>query len=131
MEQKARLGEVIWVDPERMSGTPCFKGTRVPVQNLLDYIEGSTIDEFFQDYPSVTREQVIQFLELGKEQLLECVPARLKRAFPGHAVQTVTESEWRTRKDGPLRGRGPCSGVLLARQVQTLVDRVERQLQAV
>ena len=73
-EQKGKLGEVIWVDPERMSGTPCFKGTRVPVQNLLDYIEGgSTIDEFFEDYPSVTRDQVIQFLELAKAQLVECV----------------------------------------------------------
>jgi uncharacterized protein (DUF433 family) len=73
-EQKRKLGEVIWVDPERVSGTPCFKGTRVPVQNLLDYIEGgSTIDEFFEDYPSVTRDQVIQFLELAKEQLVECV----------------------------------------------------------
>jgi uncharacterized protein (DUF433 family) len=73
-EQKGVLSEVIWVDPECMSGTPCFNGTRVPVQNLLDYIEGgSTIDEFFEDYPSVTRDQVIQFLELGKEQLLECV----------------------------------------------------------
>jgi uncharacterized protein (DUF433 family) len=73
-EQKVKLGEVIWIDPERVSGTPCFKGTRVPVQNLLDYIEGgSTIDEFFQDYPSVTRDQVIQFLELAREQLVECV----------------------------------------------------------
>jgi uncharacterized protein (DUF433 family) len=73
-EQRYRLAEVIWVDAERMSGTPCFKGTRVPVQNLLDYIEGgSTIDEFFQDFPSVTREQVVQFLELAKEQLVECV----------------------------------------------------------
>ena len=73
VEQKAKLSEVIWVDPERVSGIPCFKGTRVPVQNLLDYVEGgSTIDTFFQDYPSVTREQVIQFLELAKEQLIEC-----------------------------------------------------------
>ena len=73
-EQRAKLDDVIWVDSERVSGTPCFKGTRVPVQNLLDYIEGgSTIDEFFKDYPSVTRDQVIQFLELAKEQLLECV----------------------------------------------------------
>ena len=73
-EQKCKLREVIWVDPERVSGTPCFKGTRVPVQHLLDYIGGgSTIDEFFVDYPSVTRDQVIQFLELGKEQLVECV----------------------------------------------------------
>jgi uncharacterized protein (DUF433 family) len=73
-QQRYRLAEVIWVDAERMSGTPCFKGTRVPVQNLLDYIEGgSTIDEFFQDFPSVAREQVVQFLELAKEQLVECV----------------------------------------------------------
>jgi len=80
VEQKAKLSEVIWVDPESVSGTPCFKGTRVPVQNLLDYIEGgSTIDAFFQDYPSVTRDQVIQFLELAKEQLVECVPAYQKR----------------------------------------------------
>ena len=73
-EQKSKLSEVIWVDPERMSGTPCFNGTRVPVQNLLDYIQGgSTIDEFFEDFPSVTRDQVIQFLELAKQELVECV----------------------------------------------------------
>ncbi len=73
-EQRNKLSEVIWVDPERVSGTPCFKGTRVPVQNLLDYIEaGSTIDEFFEDFPSVTRNQVLQFFELGKNQLVECV----------------------------------------------------------
>jgi uncharacterized protein (DUF433 family) len=73
LEQRAKLDQVIWVDPERLSGVPCFKGTRVPVQNLLDCIEGgSTIDEFFQDYPSVTRAQVVQFLELAKEQLVEC-----------------------------------------------------------
>ena len=73
-EQKGKLSEVIWVDPERVSGTPCFKETRVPVQNLLDDIEGgSTIDAFFENYPSVTRDQVIQFLELAKEHLVECV----------------------------------------------------------
>ncbi|HEY3741941.1 MAG TPA: DUF433 domain-containing protein [Bryobacteraceae bacterium] len=64
-EQKSKRSDVIWIDPDRMSGAPCFKGTRVPVQNLLDYIEGgSTIGEFFEDYPSVTREQVVHFLEL-------------------------------------------------------------------
>jgi uncharacterized protein (DUF433 family) len=73
-EQKTQLSEVIWVDPERMSGTPCFKGTRVPVQCLIDYIQGnSTLEEFFEDYPSVSREQVTRFLELAKEQLVECV----------------------------------------------------------
>lgn len=73
-EQQGKLSKVIWVDPERMSGTPCFHGTRVPVQNLLDYIEGgSTIDEFFEDFPSVTRDQVVQFLEMASERLVECV----------------------------------------------------------
>ncbi len=73
-EQTAQLREVIWVDPERMSGTPCFKGTRVPVQCLIDYIEdNSTLEEFFEDYPSVSRDQVVRFLELAKVQLIECV----------------------------------------------------------
>ena len=71
--QKSMLNEVIWIDPERMSGAPCFKGTRVPVQTLLDYLAGAeTIEEFLLDFPSVSRAQVIQFLELGKEQLIEC-----------------------------------------------------------
>ena len=73
-EQKRKLTEVIWVGQEGLSGTPCFKGTRVPVQNLLDSIEGrSTIDKFFADYPSVTRDKLGLFLELAKEQLVECV----------------------------------------------------------
>ena len=73
-EQKSKLHEVIWVNPKRMSGAPCFRDTRVPVQNLLDYLEGgSTIDEFLKDFPSVTRHQVVGFLELAKEQLIDCV----------------------------------------------------------
>jgi uncharacterized protein (DUF433 family) len=87
-EQKEKLSGVIWVDPERVSGTPCFKGTRVPVQNLLDYIEGgSTIDEFFEDYPSVTRYQVVQFLELAKDQLVECVSS-WSSAYPLRRVRS-------------------------------------------
>ena len=51
-------------DPEIMSGTPVFKGTRVPVQTLLDYLEGGeTIDDFLDGFPTVQREQVIAFLE--------------------------------------------------------------------
>ena len=57
-----------------MHGTPCFTGTRVPVQTLLDYIEdGDTIDSFLTDFSTVSREQAISFLELAKEQLIECV----------------------------------------------------------
>ena len=51
-------------NPEVMGGTPVFAGTRVPVQTLLDYLEaGDSIDEFLEGFPSVTREQVIEFLE--------------------------------------------------------------------
>jgi uncharacterized protein (DUF433 family) len=55
---------VVKVDPEIMSGAPCFAGTRVPIQNLIDYLEGrDSIDEFLEDFPTVTREQVIALLE--------------------------------------------------------------------
>ena len=73
-EQKARLNEIVWVDAERLSGTPCFKGTRVPVQALSDHIEGnSTLEDFLAGFPSVSREQAIQFIELAKDNLLACV----------------------------------------------------------
>jgi len=50
--------------PERLSGTPVFAGTRVPVQTLLDYIEcGQSLDEFVADFPSVTRDHAIAVLE--------------------------------------------------------------------
>jgi uncharacterized protein (DUF433 family) len=62
---------VVKIDPEIMSGAPCFSGTRVPIQNLMDYIEGGdSIDEFLEDFPSVSREQVISFLEEAKESVL-------------------------------------------------------------
>lgn len=65
------MNSVIKVDPEIMSGTPCFAGTRVPIQNLIDYLEGGdSIDEFMEDFPSVRRDQVIAFLEEAKESVL-------------------------------------------------------------
>jgi uncharacterized protein (DUF433 family) len=61
-------------DPEVMGGTPVFRGTRVPVQTLLDYLEaGDSIDEFLEGFPSVTREQVIEFLEQAKDRLVASV----------------------------------------------------------
>ena len=73
-ERKALLDEIVWVDPDRMSGTPCFKGTRVPIQALIDHLEGSsTLDDFLDGFPSVTRLQAVQFLELAKENLLACM----------------------------------------------------------
>lgn len=73
-EQRLILSEVVWADPDRLSGTPCFKGTRVPVQSLIDHIEANqTLDDFLEGFPSVTREQAIAFIELAKDHLLACV----------------------------------------------------------
>jgi len=65
------MSSVVKIDPEIMSGTPCFAGTRVPIQNLIDYLEGGdSIDEFLEDFPSVRRDQIISFLEEAKESVL-------------------------------------------------------------
>lgn len=65
---------VIIRDPEIMSGAACFKGTRVPFQNLLDYLEGGeTLDEFLDDFPTVTREMAIAALETAKKTLLASI----------------------------------------------------------
>ena len=63
-----RDSSIISASPEIMGGTPVFTGTRVPVQTLLDYIKaGESIDDFLDGFPTVTREQVIYFLEeLGR-----------------------------------------------------------------
>lgn len=62
---------MVKVDPEIMSGTPCFDGTRVPIQTLMEYLEGGdSIDEFLEGFPTVSREQVIAFLEEAKESAL-------------------------------------------------------------
>ena len=61
-------------DPDVMGGTPVFCGTRVPVQTLMDYLEaGESIDQFLGGFPSVTREQVVGFLEEAKDRLVESV----------------------------------------------------------
>jgi uncharacterized protein (DUF433 family) len=62
---------IVVADPEILSGEPCFVDTRVPVRALLDYIEGGdTIDEFLEQYPTVSRQQAIGFLEQASESLL-------------------------------------------------------------
>ena len=59
---------------EILGGTPVFRGTRVPVQTLIEYLEGcQTIDEFLEGFPTVTREQVIAFLEEAKARMLAVV----------------------------------------------------------
>ena len=60
--------------PDVMGGAPVFFGTRVPVQTLLDYLEaGESIDDFLEGFPSVTRAQVVAFLEEAKDLLVESV----------------------------------------------------------
>lgn len=62
---------VVVVNPDIMSGAPVFAGTRVPVQTLIDCLEaGESIDQFVDDFPTVTREQVLAFLEEAKEKVL-------------------------------------------------------------
>ncbi len=63
---------VVAINPEIMGGTPCFSGTRVPVQTLLDYLEaGDSIDEFLDGFPSVSKESVVAYLEESKRLILE------------------------------------------------------------
>ena len=67
MQQSA---SVIIIDPEIQGGVPVFAGTRVPVKNLIDYLEaGDSLDKFLYAFPSVTREQAIAALELAREML--------------------------------------------------------------
>jgi uncharacterized protein (DUF433 family) len=63
--------QIITRDPDVMSGTPVFRGTRVPFQTLLDYLEGGeTLNEFLDDFPTVTREMAIAALEHAKTLVL-------------------------------------------------------------
>ncbi len=82
--------EVIVKDPDILGGTPVFRGTRVPFQALLDYLEGGqTLAEFLDDFPTVTREVAIAALEAAKSTsrrpvamrilLDECIPRAFKR----------------------------------------------------
>jgi uncharacterized protein (DUF433 family) len=65
---------IISSDPEVQGGTVVFAGTRVPLKNLIDYLEaGDSLEEFLEDFPSVTREQAVAALELAKESLVNLV----------------------------------------------------------
>jgi uncharacterized protein (DUF433 family) len=73
----------ITIDPETLGGTPVFRGTRVPVKTLFDYFQwGYSLEEFFDFFPSVTREAVMQILSEAEQTILQKA-----------AVQTLPESE--------------------------------------
>ena len=68
------LKSVVHSDPEIMGGTPVFIGTRVPLQNLVDYLEGGeSIEDFLDAFPTVKREQAIAVIEAGKLTVLETI----------------------------------------------------------
>jgi uncharacterized protein (DUF433 family) len=61
---------IIWIHPDRMSGAPCFAKTRVPIQNLFDYLEsGASLEEFLIGCPPIGRDQAIKVLELARTGL--------------------------------------------------------------
>lgn len=71
-DEVTALDRLVWVDPERMSGAPCFRGTRVPIQHLFDYLEGgSSLEEFLEDFEGITREQAQAVIHLSMEGLLK------------------------------------------------------------
>ena len=68
------LKDIVRSDPEIMGGTPVFAGTRVPLQNLIDSLEGGeSIEDFLDAFPTVAREQVIAVIEAGKLSMLATV----------------------------------------------------------
>jgi uncharacterized protein (DUF433 family) len=71
IEEKDLKRLPITVDPEIVSGTPVFRGTRVPVESLINNLEqGLTLEEFLENFPTVSREQAVQVLEFSKATLL-------------------------------------------------------------
>src|SRR2546428_6700170 len=66
---------LVWINPERVSGAPCFYGTRVPIKTLFDSLAaGQTLEEFLDDFEGVSREQAEALLELAGSHLLEDLP---------------------------------------------------------
>ncbi len=67
---------VIEINPNKVSGTPVFAGTRVPIKNLFDYLEGGeTLEDFLEGFPPVSREQAVAVLEMAEKSLLEEIAA--------------------------------------------------------
>ena len=70
LRRSSHLDSVVQTDPEILGGTPVFRGTRVPVKNLLDYLAaGDSLDQFLDDFPTVKREQAVAALELARDLL--------------------------------------------------------------
>ena len=63
--------KLINIDPEIMNGTPVFNGTRIPVHSLFDWLETETLDEFLENFPSVTRKQAVDVLKMAEKFLTD------------------------------------------------------------
>ena len=71
-----QLEQIVHRDPEILGGTPVFRGTRLPIRSLFDYLGGGdTLDEFLRQFPSVQREQAIALLDLARQTLAADAPA--------------------------------------------------------
>ena len=72
MDTKGMKALFVWVDPERMGGTPCFRGTRVPVSSLFDYLEGGhDLDTFLDHFPTVKRDQALAAIKSAGKELVK------------------------------------------------------------
>jgi len=71
---RSELVETIWVSPDRLSGEPCFRGTRVPVRMLFEYLSaGAPLSEFLEAFPSVSEQQAKTALHAAQDLLLNTV----------------------------------------------------------
>lgn len=70
-----KVSELVVIDKEIAGGTPVFKGTRVAIQTLFDYLEDDSLEEFLKGFPSVSKQQAEQVIELAAEKLLADVTA--------------------------------------------------------
>jgi uncharacterized protein (DUF433 family) len=71
MTKTNSIRDLVECSPDKVSGVPVFRGTRVPVRTLIDHLEvGDSLDVFLEDFPSVTRQQAVAFLELAKDAAL-------------------------------------------------------------
>lgn len=69
---ESTLAELVWVDPERMNGMACFKGTRVPIETLYDWLAGGyNLEDILENFPTVTKEQMVALLEWSMAKALE------------------------------------------------------------
>ena len=99
---------IIWINRERLSGAACFYGTRVPIKNLFDYIEGGEpLDDFLEGFPGVTREQAIAVLELAHDGLLAELPKPRKspRSLHRLAAWPISPDPRRSEHSGDGLGR--------------------------